>query len=103
MLDNTCLVKLAMVDGCTLGAYQSVIAAAKGWECFVGTFLEQRLQQLLHSFDIASVVEREKPWVAFKYLHDSSLVLYKTLQPEYQYACYLAKVKCFQTGGWVTS
>lgn len=29
MLDNACLVKLAMVDGSTLGAYQSVIAAAK--------------------------------------------------------------------------
>ena len=28
MLDNACLVKLAMVDGGTLGAYQSVIAAA---------------------------------------------------------------------------
>lgn len=86
---------LAMVDGSTLGAYQSVIAAAdKGWQCFVDTFLEQHFQ---HISDIASVVEREKPWVACMYLHgnsDSSLVLDRTRQPEYHYACYLAEVKC---------
>ena len=98
-LDNSRLVKLAMVDGCALGANQSVTAAtSKGWQYYVGSFLEQHSQQLFHSFDIASVVEREKHWVAFKYLHGdnhSSLVLYRTLQPEYQYAHYLSEVKCF--------
>lgn len=63
-------------NGGTLGAYQSVIDAAdKGWQCFVDTFLEQHFQ---HISDIASVVEREQPWVALIYLHgdsDSSLVL----------------------------
>ena len=52
MLDNACLVKLAMVDGSTLGAYQSVIAAADNfgsvlWIHFLSnifsTFLTLRL------------------------------------------------------------
>ena len=97
-LDNSRLVKLAMVDGCTLGSDQSVTATNKSWQCYVGSFLHQHSQQLFHSFDIASVIEREKHWVAFKYFHDdshSSLLLYRTLQPEYKYASYLSEVKCF--------
>ncbi len=97
-LDNSRLVKLATVDGCALGENQSVTAATnKGWQSYVGSFLEHHSQQLFHSFDIASVVEREKHWVAFKYLHgdnSSSLLLYRTLQPEYRYAPYLSEVKC---------
>ena len=40
-LDNTRLVKLAMLSGCTLGsgADQSVTAASKGWQCHVEHFL----------------------------------------------------------------
>ena len=46
-LDNTRLVKLAMVSGCTLGADQSVTAASKkSWQCHVGSFLAHHLQQL---------------------------------------------------------
>ena len=97
-LDNSRLVKLAMVDGCTLSTNQSVTAATnKGWQYYVGLFLKQHSQQLFHSFDIASVIDREKHWVTFSYLHDdshSSLLLYRTLQPEYQYARYLSEVKC---------
>ena len=55
-------------------------------------------QQLLHKFEIASVVEREKHWTVFKYFQDdnhSSLALFRTLQPEYVYAQYLSEVKCF--------
>ena len=41
-LDNSCLVKLAMVDGCTLSSSQSVTAAThKGWQYYVGSFLKQ--------------------------------------------------------------
>ena len=97
-LDNSRLVKLAIVDGCTLSTNQSVTAATnKGWQYYVGLFLKQHSQQLFHSFDIASVIDREKHWVAFRYLHDdshNSLLLYRTLQPEYQYARYLSEVKC---------
>ena len=74
-----------MVDGCTLSTNQSVTAATnKGWQYYVGLFLKQHSQQLFHSFDIASVIDREKHWVTFRYLHDdshSSLLLYRTLQP----------------------
>ena len=98
-LDNSRLVKLAMVDGCTVSAIESVIAATnKGWQYYVGSFLEQHSQQLFHSFDVAAVIDREKHWVTFKYFHGdthSSLLLYRTLQPEHQYAHYLSEVKCF--------
>ena len=98
-LDNSRLVKLAMVDGCALGANQSVSAAtSKCWQYYVGSFLERHSLQLFHSFHIASVVEKEKHWIAFKYFHSdnhSSLVLYRTLQPEYKYVRYLSEVKRF--------
>ena len=42
MLDHTCLVKLATVDGCTFGPYQSVIEAAGGlWELFLSNVYAQ--------------------------------------------------------------
>ena len=66
--------------------------------CVVESFLKQHSQQLFHSFDIAAVIDREKHWVTFKFFHDDShisLLLYRTLQPEYQYAHYLSEVKCF--------
>ena len=63
-LDNTRLVKLAMVSGCALGADQAVTAANKTWQCHVETFLACHSQQLknLYKFDIiiTSVVERKK-------------------------------------------
>ena len=94
-LDNSRLVKLALVDGCTLSASESVTAATnKGWQCYVGSFLEQHSRQLFH---IAAVIDREKHWVTFKNFHGdthSSLLPYRTLQPEYQYAQYLSEVKC---------
>ena len=70
----------------------------QGWQYYVGSFLKQHSQQLSHSFDIATVIDREQHWFTFKYFHDdshSSLLLYRTLQPEYQYAHYLSEVKCF--------
>ena len=97
-LDNTRLVQLALVGGCTLGADQSVTAANKGWQCHVGSFLACHSQQLLHKFEIASVVERKKHGTMFKYFQDdshSSLAVFRPLQPEYVYAQYLSEVKCF--------
>lgn len=95
MLDNACFVKLAMVDGSTFRCISVCYSCSRqGWQCFVDTFLEQHFQ---HISDIASVVDREKPWVAFMYLYgdsDSSLVLDRTPQPEYHFACYLAEVRC---------
>ncbi len=54
-------------------------------------------QQLFHNFDIASVIERAKHQHAFEYFADfqhSSLMLYRTMQPEYKSAEYLSVVKC---------
>ena len=98
-LDNSRLVKLAIVDCCTLSVSESVTAETKKiWQYCVESFLKQHSQQLFQSFDIAAVIDREKHWVTFKFFHDdnhSSLLLYRTLQPEYQYANYLSEVKCF--------
>ena len=48
---DTRLVKLAMVDGCTLSSSQSVTAATtKGWQYYVGSFLEQHSQQNFSQF-----------------------------------------------------
>ena len=74
-----------MVDGCAVGANQSVTAAtSKGWQSYVRSCLEHHSQQLFHSFDTAYVAEREKHWLmgSFTYLHGdnhSSLLLYRTL------------------------
>ena len=71
-LDNSRLVKLAMVDGCTLSASESVTAATnKGWQYCVGSFLEQHSQQLFHSFDIAAVIDRERHRVTLCFHGDS--------------------------------
>ena len=53
--------------------------------------------QVWHNFDIASVIERAKHQHAFEYFADvqhSSLMLYRTMQPEYKSAEYLSVVKC---------
>ena len=68
-LDNSRLVKLAMVDGCTLSSSQSVTAATnKGLHHYVGSVLKRHSQQLFHRFDIAAVIDREQHWVTFKFL-----------------------------------
>jgi len=63
-----------------------------------GDFLHGHLgqQQLFHNFDIASVIERAKHQHAFEYFADihSSLMLYRTMQPEYKSAECLSVIKC---------
>ena len=49
-LDNTRLVKLAMVSGCTLGAGQSVTATNQVWQYHVGSFLAR------HAFYISLIL-----------------------------------------------
>ena len=83
------LVKLAMVDGFAL--HQT--AVKDSWQHYLGDFLHGHLgqQQLFHNFDVASVIERAKHQHAFEYFADvqhSSLMLYRTMQPEYKSAKY---------------
>jgi len=84
-----------MVDGFAL--HQT--AVKDSWQHYLGDFLHGHLgqQQLFHNFDIASVIERAKHQHAFEYFADvqhSSLMLYRTMQPEYKSAEYLSVVKC---------
>ena len=61
-----------------------------------GSFLARHSQQHLQRFDIVLVVERKALDHVKSFQDDShsSLVLYRTLQPEYKYAQYLSEVKC---------
>jgi len=86
-----------------LPAHATYVASTEGqakcWQHYLGDFLHGRLgqQQRFHNFDIASVIERAKHQHAFEYFADvqhSSLMLYRTMQPEYRSAEYLSVVKC---------
>ena len=98
-LDDTRLLEHAMLSGCTLSDGQAIAATAdKSWHFHLGCFLEHYTgqQQLLRSFDVSSIIEKAKHWVAFRFFQDnnhSSLLLCRTLQPEYKYADYLSAVK----------
>ncbi|KAA6421827.1 MAG: hypothetical protein FRX49_08146 [Trebouxia sp. A1-2] len=83
-----------MVDGFALDQ----TAIKDSWQQYLGGFLHGHLgqQQLFHKSDIASVIERAKHQHAFNYFADeqhSSLMLYRTMQPEYKPAEYLSVVK----------
>ena len=90
-----------MCEGHTLGDDQSVQTDIEtDWQTQLGGFLEHHTghQQLSHSFDIAFIIECTKHQYAYKYFADdehSTLLLYRTLHPEYKYADYLSAVKCW--------
>ena len=89
-------------SSCLMLPVRVAVLSKYWWPVIVGSFLKQHSQQLFHSFDIAAVIDRENHWVTFKYFHDDShisLLLYRTLQPEYQYAHYLSEVKWFSNKG----
>ena len=85
-----------MVDGFALDQ-----TAVKGsWQHYLGDFLHSHLgqQQLFHKFGIASVLPRAKHQHAFEYFagnQHSSLMLFRTMQPEYklQSICLLSRVR----------
>jgi hypothetical protein len=59
-------------------------------------------QNLFHNFDIATVTEqaKQKHVDHFRTYNElGSCGLCRSFQPEYQYAKYLATVKCFPMGG----
>ena len=93
-LNNARHVKLALFNGFALDQ-----TAVKDICQHLGDFLHGHLgqQQLFHNFDITSVGERAKHQHTFEYFADvqhSSLMLYRTMQPEYKPAEYLSDVKC---------
>ncbi len=67
------------------------------WHKDLVTFLPSQ-QKLFHNFDIATVIEQAKQKHVDRFCTSSeltSLVWYRNLQPDYQYAEYLSTVKCF--------
>ena len=53
-----------------------------------------------HKLDVAAIIDRAKQQHVEQFSSNStsSLVVHKTLQPEYTYAEYLSSVKCFSNG-----
>ena len=91
---------ICLVDGFALDQ----TAVKDNWQHYLGDFLHGHLgqQQLFHKFDIASVVETAKHQHAFESFADvehSSLMLYRTVQPEHKPAEYLSVVKCASLEG----
>ena len=94
-LDNVRLVKLTMVDSFALDQ----TAVKDSWQHFLADVLHDclRQQQAFENSDIASVIERAKHQHAFEFFADlqhSSLMVYRTMQPECKPAGYLSVVKC---------
>lgn len=99
-LDGTRLVTLAMMEGFNFhpDGSVSVIDALRWptWHKELVTFLPSQ-QKLYRKFDIAAVIEQTKQQHVDHFCNNNelaSLVLYRSLQPECQYAEYLSTVKC---------
>ena len=101
-MPNSRLVKLALVDGVQLQNNQVVDSQKKCWRSNVSAFLatQPRHPCLFQNLDVADVVHHQKEAIqSALYTNDqlSSLALYKTLQPDYEYAQYLSSVICFSS------
>ena len=101
-MPNSRLVKLALVDGAQMQNDHVVDLQQKCWRSNVSTFLatQPRHPCLFGNLDVADIVHHQKE-ATQSALYDngqlSSLALYKTLQPEYEYAQYLSSVICFSS------
>ncbi len=68
------------------------------WRSAVRRFTDTHGQGILRQLDISIIVEREKARYISNYLSDhehSSLQLYRSVHPDYQYAKCLSSVKCY--------
>ena len=99
-LPDTRLVKLAFVAGALLTDGHIVELRQKGWRPSVSSFLRTLPGQLrvFQALDVTAIVDgqKESHQAAFLSNQDlTSLTLYRSLQPDYQYAHYLSDVQCF--------
>ena len=102
-MENSRLVKLALVDGAQLQNNLVVDLQKKCWRSHVSAFLttQPRHPRVFdQNLDVADIVHHQKE-VTKSALYDNvelrSLALYKTLQPKYEYAQYLSSVICFSS------
>ena len=99
-LADSRLVKLAFVDGALLTDGHIRELREKGWRPSVSSFLSTLPGQfrVFQDLDVSAIVDSQKELYQSAFLSNqdlSSLSLYRSLQPDYQYASYLSDVQSF--------
>ena len=97
-LDNTRLVSLAMMDGFTFNDGIAGVDKGAEWHEQLNVFLMKHNLSVFHKLDVETIIDRAKQQHVVQFSSNStssSLVVYRTLQPEYKYAEYLSSVRCF--------
>lgn len=99
-LPDSRLVKLALVDGAQLQDGNVIDQQKQGWRASVSAFLSEQPShpRVFQYLDVSAIMDglREAHQSTFYTRDDlSSLVLYRSLQPDYCYANYLSSVNCF--------
>ena len=99
-LDGTRLVSLAMMDGLTFSDRTVGVDKGAEWYEQLNSFLMKHNLSVLHKVDVEAIIDRSraKQQQVEQFSSNgtsSSLVVYRTLQPEYKYAEYLFSVRCF--------
>ena len=95
-LDDTRLVSLAMMDGLTFSDRTVGVNKGAEWHEKLNSFLMKHNLSVLHKLDVEAIIDRAKQQhdeQFSSYSTSSSLVIYRTLQPEYKYAEYLSSVR----------
>ena len=89
-LDDTRLVSLAMMDGFTFSGGVAGVDKGAEWHEQLNSFLMKHNLSIFHKLDVAAIIDRAKQQHVEQFSSNStsSLVVYKTLQPEYTYAVF---------------
>ena len=103
-LNNSRLVKIAFSEGAGFVDGRVLEIRAQGWRPNFTALLTTQPgdASMFQSLDVTAIIERQKEAYLSAFLNNeaiSTLVLYRSLQPEYRYAHYLSAVQCFPIGG----
>ena len=99
-LDNSRLVKIAFSEGAVFVDGRVLELRAQGWRPNFTALLNTQPgdSSVFRSLDVTAIIERQKEAYLSAFLSNetlSTLVLYRSLQPEYGHAHYLSAVQCF--------
>ena len=97
-LDDTQLVSLAMMDGLTFSAGTAGADKGAEWHEQLNSFLMKHNLSVFHKLCVEAIIDSAKLQHIEQFNSNStssSIVVYRTLQPEYRYAEYLSSVRCF--------
>ena len=99
-LNNSHLVKIAFSEGAVFVDGHVVELRAQGWRPNFTALLTTQPgdPHVFQSLDVTDIIERQKEAYLSAFINSealSTLVLYRSLQPEYRYAHYLSVVQSF--------